>query len=122
MRIEAFIVGVLCFSGLIALGKSFGVAVFTGIVVSAILPWLMGLIPAFAWIAAIVFSLVWATLGYISISKYLMNSIDKIKENVANSSNAVQPITGLRCSSCGTSFDVEVNFCGTCGVRQSEGA
>lgn len=58
VRIEAFIVGVLCFSGLIALGKSFGVAVFTGIVVSAILPWLMGLIPAFAWIAAIVFSLV----------------------------------------------------------------
>ena len=64
IRIEAFIVGLACFIGLLALEMGFVIALITGVIVAFVLPWLVGLIEIFAWIATVVFSLVWAVIGY----------------------------------------------------------
>lgn len=64
VRIESFIVGVACFIGALALGMGFVVAIIAGGVVAFVLPWLIGLVEIFAWIATILFSLIWALIGY----------------------------------------------------------
>lgn len=155
VRIEAFIMGVICFIGLMALHKGFGIAVVTGVVVAFVLPWLMGLIEVFAWIATILFSLIWAVIGYFiggailgdspvaggivavlificsffvhkvfaglgysSVEKHVMDSIDDTRDNTANIANMGQSATIRYCSSCGARLDSGVHFCNQCGARQ----
>lgn len=152
VRIEAFIVGVVCFIGLLALHKGFGIALITGGVVAFVLPWLMGLIEVFAWIATVLFSLIWAVIGYFiggailgdspiagaivaevificsffahkvfaglgysSVERHVMDSIDQTRDNTANLG---QPVSAKYCSSCGTRLNAGANFCNNCGARQ----
>ncbi|RKI41199.1 zinc-ribbon domain-containing protein [bacterium D16-51] len=48
----------------LALDTGFITALITGAVIAFLFPWLVGLIEFFAWVVAIVFSLIWAVGGY----------------------------------------------------------
>lgn len=155
VRIEAFIMGVVCFIGLLTLHKGIGISIVAGVVIAFVLPWLMGLVQIFAWIATILFSLIWAVLGYFiggailgdspvaggiiavlificsffvhkvfaglgysSVEKHVMDSIDETRDNTSNIANMGQPAATRYCSSCGARLEAGVNFCNKCGARQ----
>lgn len=48
----------------VALDTDFITALIAGVVVGFLFPWLVGLIGFFAWVVTIVFSLMWAVIGY----------------------------------------------------------
>lgn len=64
VRLECFFLGLGAFLGLWKGGvMNFIPSLAIGVIITNALPWLIGLIDIFAWIAAVVFSIVWAAVG-----------------------------------------------------------
>lgn len=74
VKIESKIVGVVAFIGLLCMQKGFFASLILGIIIGGAFPWLVGLVPGFAWIAITVFSLIWSVIGYFVGGAILGNS------------------------------------------------
>lgn len=58
---------------------------------------------------------VFAGLGYSSVEKHVIDSVDETRDNTAH----LNPSSGVRfCSSCGTRLGAGVHFCNKCGSKQ----
>lgn len=65
IRIESKILAIVVFIVLLAyLKMGVGQALIAGVVVGFVFPWLVGLVEFFAWVATIIFSVIWAGIGY----------------------------------------------------------
>lgn len=64
IKIESQIVGIVAFITLLCIHKGFKISLVCWAGISFILPWLVGLIPYFAWIMTIAFSIIWSIIGY----------------------------------------------------------
>lgn len=65
IRIESKILAIITFILMLAYFKS-GIisALIVAALIGGVFPWLVGLVKAFAWCAAVVFSLIWAVVGF----------------------------------------------------------
>lgn len=138
--ITALVVGVGCvFVVPIIIGLIPSVARFFGIAFSIIWAvigyFLGGAILGDSWIAGGIIALivffissfkhkVFAGLGYSSVTKHMLDSVDGIRDNTAHMSNGFnenneQNVAGNSyCSSCGAPLKAGANFCTKCGGRQ----
>lgn len=162
IRIESIILGIAVFIGMLCLHTGFFPALIVGALIMFLFPWLVGLIEVFAWIATIVFSLIWAVIGYFiggallgdsviggiivaiiiftgsfflhkifaglgyhSVEKHVIDSIDSTRDNTAQMANAMtnnysqsQGSTSKFCSNCGAKLDTNAHYCNSCGSKQ----
>lgn len=157
---ESVILGIVAFFvALTQLDIGFVPSLITAAVVIFVFPMLAGLITAFAWFVAIVFSAIWAVvayfiggailgdspvagaliavvvfvisfflhkifsgLGYSSVDKHVMDSIDSAAANTEVTGRNMQQMagtnTGSFCSHCGQPIKPGSQFCTQCGSRQ----
>lgn len=160
IRIESIIMGIILFFAAIAtFDMGFVKALILGIVVAVVFPWLTGLIESFAWIVTIVFSIIWAVVGYLvggailgdsafagaviaiivfivsfflhkifaglgysSVEKHVINSMDTTANNTTYTATKINNLVSnvsqkTYCSNCGTELKSGVKFCNKCGNK-----
>ena len=167
IRTESIILGIAIFIvGMTNYGWDFMVALVVGLVVAFVFPWLTGLISIFAWFVTIVFSLIWAVIGYFiggailgdspiagvivalivfiisfhlhkvyaglgysSVDRHVIDSLDETADNTSYTAHTTKNISSqvnkmqrgnnvCYCSSCGTPLKVGTKFCMKCGSQQ----
>lgn len=158
--VESKILGIVTFIGMLCLHTGFFPALIVGILVMFVFPWLVGLVEIIAWIAAIVFSLVWAIIGYFiggallgdsvlggivvaiiiftasfflhkifgglgyhSVEKHVIDSVDATRNNTAQTANSMvnieaQMSSGMFCTKCGARMTANQVYCSSCGSKR----
>lgn len=75
VKFESRILGIVSFFALLIKGESFVFSLIVGILIFGVFPYLIGLVSVFGWIAAILFSGIWAFVGYFVIGALTNNNI-----------------------------------------------